>query len=116
MGARGEVVLRGERCAEGGENGGRVVREEVFEDVGVGECLLDFFGAGEVGEDGRAFDGGAALEMVAGRPGGRRVVFSGAVEGAEVDDGYFVRGRSRGGRRRVDKGPAGVGGWHGSCG
>ena len=34
-----------------------------------GEDLLDFFGAGKMGEDGGAFYGGAALEMVSGVPG-----------------------------------------------
>ena len=68
-----------------------MVGEEALEGVGRGEGLLDFFGAGEVGEDGGALDGAAAFKVVAGGPGGGVVVLGWGVEGAEVDDCCFVR-------------------------
>jgi len=69
-----------------------VVGKEVLEGLGGGEGLLHFLGASEVGEDGGAFDGSAAFEVVAAGPGSGGV-FGWRVEGAEVHDGYFVRGR-----------------------
>lgn len=55
-----------------------------------GEGLLDFFGAGEVGEDAGAFDRGAAFQVVSCGPGGGRVVFRWSVKGAEVDGRCFI--------------------------
>lgn len=65
------------------------------------ELLLDFLAAGEVGEDGGAFDGGRALEVEAGGPGFLGRVFRGGVPCAEVDEGDFV-GEGGGVRRVVD--------------
>lgn len=53
---------------------------------GCGEDLLDFFGTGEVGEDGGAFDGGGSLEMGSRAPGGGGgEVVGWGVAGAEVE-------------------------------
>ena len=79
-----------------------------------GEDLLDLFGAGELQEDGGAFGGGTAFEVVACGPGGGGGVFGWGVEGAEVDGGDFVGGG--GGRGwSIDEGSAWVGGgwWDG---
>ena len=92
FGIGGQVVLRGEGGAEGGEGGGRAVREEALEGVGRREGLLDLFRAREVGEDRGAFDRITALEVVARCPRGGRAVFGRRVESAEVDDCCFVWG------------------------
>ena len=66
--------------------------EETSEVRGFGRCklLLDLLGAGEMGEDGGAFDRCGALEIEAGAPGEWGGVFGGGVAGAEVAEGYFV--------------------------
>lgn len=76
--------------------------------VGRREDLLDFFGAGEVGQDRGAFDRGAAFEVEARGPGlwGREVC--GGVAGAEVEGGDFVGGVGGVGGG-VDEGAGGVG-------
>lgn len=66
--------------------------EEVFEGLGRREGLLDLFGSGKVSKDGGAFDGGTAFQVVAAGPGSGGLVLVGAVQGAEVDKGYFVVG------------------------
>jgi len=52
--------------------------------------LLHFLGAGELEEDGRTFDGGAAFKVVSCGPRGGSVVLCWTVEVAEVDDCYFI--------------------------
>lgn len=92
VGAVRHGVLGSHGVEERGEGFPFCVREEAGEG-GRGrreEDLLDFLGAGEVEEDGGAFDCGGAFEMVAGCPGCGTVVFCGGVEGAEVDDAHFV--------------------------
>lgn len=112
-----EGELRGECGAEGLEGGRRVVGEVVGEVVGGGggEELLDFLAAGEVQEDGGAFGGAGAFEVVARGPDRGVGVFGGGVEGAEVDGGYFVRGGGAGGGC-VDEGARGVVGGDGGGG
>lgn len=72
--AAGGRVVEGVDGCEGVADTGGDVRgaEEACEVRGRrgGEDLLDFLAAREVGEDGGAFDGGAAFEVVAGGPGG----------------------------------------------
>lgn len=74
--------------------GGGGAGKEVGEVWGIGCCefLLDFLGAGEVREDGGAFNGCRALDVEAGGPGSGGGVVGGGVAGAEVAEGYFVRG------------------------
>ena len=67
-----------------------MVWKEALEAVGSGEGLLDLFGACQVGEDGGAFDGGAAFEVVACSPGRGTVILCWGVERTEIDDGCFV--------------------------
>ena len=74
--------------------------------------MLDFFGAGELGEDGGAFYGGGPFEVVPCGPGGGGGVFGWGVEGTEVDDACFVGGVG-GGRWGIDQGAGGVGGGDG---
>lgn len=55
-----------------------------------GEDLLDFLRAGEVREDGGAFNRGRALEVEARGPGAGGGVLGRGVAGAEVERGRFV--------------------------
>lgn len=87
------------------------VGEEAGEVRGIRRCelLLDFLAAGEVSEDGRAFDGCGALEVEAGGPGFLGRVFGGGVPRAEVAEGDFVGGGG-GVRGVVDQGAVSNGG------
>lgn len=94
------------------EGGGR--GQEAFEIRGRGrrERLLDFLGAGQMGEDGGAFDRGAAFEVGARVPRVGRGVFGRRVTGTEVEQRDFIR--SAGGMRGiVNQGAAPVVGWDG---
>lgn len=93
LAARGGVVERvdgGEGGADAGGGGG--VGQEAGEVRGLrrGEDLLDFLRAGEVREDGGAFDRGGALEVEARGPGAGGGVLGRGVAGAEVERGDFV--------------------------
>lgn len=62
---------------------------------GCGEYLLDFLAAGEMREDGGAFNSAGAFEVQARGPRGGVRVLCGAVAGAEVERCYFILGFER---------------------
>lgn len=63
--------------------------QEILEHPGLGEDLLDLFGAGELERYGGALDGAGPLEKEAGGPFARAGVVGRGVGGAVVDDGDF---------------------------